>query len=155
VTLRYWDSCAFIGLLKAEVDKLEVCREIVHQAARGESRIVTSALTFIEVVHLGNRLEITAEAEEKLTGFFEQEYLSVINVDRRVGELARRLLWRYEDLKYKDAIHVATAVHRQVPLLETYDPYMLQLDDQVQLPGRQKLAVRRPEVEQRRLFPSD
>jgi predicted nucleic acid-binding protein len=98
MTVRYWDSCAFIGLLKAEEDKIEVCREIVHQAARGESRIVTSALTFIEVVHLGSRHEITSQDEERLSAFFEHDYISVINVDRRVGELARRLLWHYDHL---------------------------------------------------------
>ncbi|BAZ83055.1 PIN domain-containing protein [Sphaerospermopsis kisseleviana CS-549] len=49
------------------------------------------------------------------------------DVDRKIGELARDLMWQYESLKPKDATHVATAIQAKVDVLDTFDDGLLKL----------------------------
>jgi predicted nucleic acid-binding protein len=50
--LHYWDSCVFLALLKNEPDKINECLAVLKAAKNRQVTIVTSALTFIEVVRL-------------------------------------------------------------------------------------------------------
>ena len=45
----YWDSCAWIGLINQEPDKVTACRYIMEEAEKGNIVIWTSALTIAEV----------------------------------------------------------------------------------------------------------
>jgi hypothetical protein len=58
-------------------------------------------------------------------------FIRLINCDRRIGESARYLVWRYEHLRYKDAIHVASAMSQTIDILYSYDN-----DDLVRLNGK-------------------
>jgi len=48
----YWDSDCFLGWLKAESDKEELCGGILEEAEAGRILLVTSALTIAEVTNL-------------------------------------------------------------------------------------------------------
>lgn len=48
--VRYWDSDAFLGWLKAEPDKIDECRGVIRAAENGDLRLVTSSLTLTEVI---------------------------------------------------------------------------------------------------------
>ena len=50
---RYWDACTFLGLIKAEPDKVEVCAAIVFAAEKNHLTIMTSTITLTEVVSRG------------------------------------------------------------------------------------------------------
>lgn len=143
---RYWDANAFLGYLKGEEDKADVCTSILEEAERGGCVIVTSSVTFVEVVHYGSRLGMTRDVEEEIRDFFRHKWIEVVSVDRPVAEAAREMLWRVKELKNKDALHFATAYCSEADVLETYDPDLLALDGHV-IDGR-PVRVARPHIEQ-------
>lgn len=118
--LIYWDSDVFIHRIEETPDKIQTLRAITDAAERGEVRIVTSALTLVEVSKLNN-LELLPEwTEQRVIEFFENEYISVRTVDRFVAAMARPII-RGHNLKPPDAIHVATAIMARVNVMHTYD----------------------------------
>ncbi len=140
--IHYWDSCAFLGLLKNERDKVDECLSVLKAAKDGKLIIVTSALTFIEVVRLEKGgTKLPREVEEKIRSFFKHEWLYIHEVDRKVGELARELMWQHESLKPKDATHVATAALAKVDILETFDEGLIKLSGTI---GDPVFPIKRP-----------
>lgn len=140
--LHYWDSCVFLGFLKNESDKIDECRSVMQAAEDGHLIIVTSALTFIEVVRLNkHEPKLTKDDEEKIRLFFKHEWIQIRELDRKVGELARELMWQHESLKPKDATHVATASLAKVDFLETFDDGLINLSGRV---GDPPIPIRRP-----------
>ncbi len=140
--LHYWDSCAFLALLKNEADYIDECKSVIKAAKDGKVTIVTSALTFIEVIKLEKgKPKLSKDVEEKIRAFFKHKWICIYDVDRKIGELARDLMWQYEGLKPKDATHVATAVRAKVDVLETFDDGLLKLSGKV---GNPLLPIRRP-----------
>ena len=140
--IHYWDSCAFLGLLKNERDKVDECLSVLKAAKDGKLIIVTSALTFIEVVRLEKGgTKLPRESEEKIRLFFKHEWLYIHDVNRKIGELARELMWQHESLKPKDATHVATAALAKVDLLETFDEGLIKLSGTI---GDPVFPIKRP-----------
>jgi len=131
--LRYWDSNCFLRWLKKEPD-YEKCKGVIQKAEEGEIQIVTSALTIAEVIYLLPHEKITRENSNEICRFFEHEYIVFINVDRYIAELARTLLWDYEALRHKDAIHVASALKAKSPILDTFDTYLIGLSGDIGVP---------------------
>ena len=117
---RYWDSSVFIAWLLPEENRKAQCQQVLREAKRGEIVIVTSAITLTEVIKLKGHPPIGEEQEDKIRKFFLHEYFVVAAVDRAIGELARKLIWRH-GLKPKDSIHVATAIHLKIPVIHTFD----------------------------------
>ncbi len=120
----YWDSNAFLGFLKDEPDKAEVCGQVLQAAENGRLVIVTSALTLAEVIYLKGSTKLPKEQRTKVETFFKAEYISVRNVTRATTELARDLVWD-NNIRPKDAIHVATACLYEVPVFHTYDEKLI------------------------------
>jgi hypothetical protein len=140
--LHYWDSCAFLALLKNEADYIDECKSVIKAAKDGKVMIVTSALTFVEVIKLEKgKPKLSKDVEEKIRAFFKHEWIYIYDLDRKIGELARDLMWEYEGLKPKDATHVATAVRAKVDVLETFDDGLIKLSGKV---GNPLLPIRRP-----------
>jgi predicted nucleic acid-binding protein len=140
--IHYWDACTFLALLKNEADKIDECLPVIKAAQDGRIMIVTSALTFIEVVKLERgQPKLPKESEEKIRAFFRHEWIYIYDVNRKIGELARELLWEYEALKPKDATHVATAAIAKVDVLDTFDDYLINLSGKIDDPP---LAIKRP-----------
>ena len=90
--LRYWDACAFLGLLKKEPDKWEVCRAVLQEAKAGNIQIVTSALTLVEVIKLKRRVPIGPEDAERIKRFFKHKWIDVRNLERYTAETAREMV---------------------------------------------------------------
>ena len=126
----YWDSDCFLALLKAETDKIDKCKGTIEKAEKGELLIIASAITLIEVIKMKGKQLIKREAEKKIRAFFDNAFISIRNVDREIGIIARDLLWKHISLKPKDSIHVATAIFCKVPKLNTFDEGLLKLSNQ-------------------------
>jgi len=45
----YWDSCAWLGLINEEPDKIDSCRHVIDLARNGDIEIWTSTYTLAEV----------------------------------------------------------------------------------------------------------
>lgn len=137
----YWDSCAFLGWLNAEEDKLDECQLVLDAAEGGDVLIVASTITLAEVVRIKNRARLRKADEDRIREFFENEYIELRAVDRRVAEYARQLMWEFPALRHKDAIHAATAQLGDVSVLHTFDDDLLKLSGHV---GNPPLTIVRP-----------
>ena len=145
--LRYWDACAFLGLLKKEPDKWEVCRAVLQEAKAGNIQIVTSALTLVEVIKLKRRVPIGPEDAERIKRFFKHKWIDVRNLERYTAETAREMVWEH-GVEPKDAVNVATAVRSHIARLDTFDDDLVELDGRI---GEPPLQITYPSVNQQAL----
>lgn len=129
----YWDSDAFLAFFTEDRSRSDVkaCRSVMEEGEAGKLKIYTSALTLTEVAWLKPRAKMTPEKEQILKLAFQKPYIVLVNLDRRVGELARTLVWNFSDLKPKDAVHVASALLANARELHTWDNELLALDGKI------------------------
>lgn len=73
--------------------------------------------------------------EDKIKNFFKHEWIYLYEVDRRIAEKARDLIWEHTVLKPVDAVHVATALTAKVAKMETFDGKLLKLDGKIGSPA--------------------
>ncbi len=137
----YWDSDAFLGWLQEEEDKVDLCRATLDRAKIGEVLIVTSTLTLAEVLWMKKAPRIPKEKAELVQRFFRRSYIRVYNVTRKIAESAQDLVWD-NNIKPKDAIHVATAVNLGLLYLETFDKGLLKKSEEI---GDPLLIIRKPQ----------
>lgn len=138
----YWDSNCFIGFLQNE-SNADVLEAIIKLAEDGKLAIVTSSLTLTEVLKFKGsdgvvHNPIKPEEEHHLTDCFSPENgVHVVNLDRIVAEMARRVVWDH-GIDPKDAIHVATAMqfkrnglmkHEDSLVFHTFDKRVLSHGD--------------------------
>lgn len=143
MTRRYWDSNCFLGVLNKEPDKEGACLAVVQEAKSTKLRLVTSALTLTEVLWpKGKPLQIPAEQAQEVQDFFEHEWIAVVVVDRLLAERARDLVWNHQ-VKYKDAIHVATALDADVEQFDTFDGDLIALSGKI---GNPALIIGNPNL---------
>lgn len=134
----YWDANVFHALFKGEDERLSVCSRIEQAANKGEVQIYTSAVTLVECLWIKGKNEpsgrpdkLLPEHEERIQKYFMQPFIRIVNCDRRIAESARSLIWRHPHLKWKDAVHVATAISQPIDVLHSFDN-----DDLVKLSGK-------------------
>lgn len=138
----YWDADCFLGFLKRENDKINLCKGTTAKAKQGELIIVTSAITLIEVVKLDRQLRLPPRDEKTIREFFKNPYIHIHNVDSEIGMLARDLIWKHS-LSQRDSIHVATALKLKLDKLHTFDTELHKLSNQH---GNPKLQICRPDI---------
>lgn len=138
----YWDSDCFLGHFKADAGKAEKCDGVLQRAERGDVLIVTSALTLAEVLWMRGGPRIPEEKALIVRKFFRRSYIRVYNVSRRISESAQDLVW-LKDIRPKDAIHVATALHLGADALETFDLNLIGKSGTV---GTPLLLIREPQA---------
>ncbi|KAF5887948.1 MULTISPECIES: type II toxin-antitoxin system VapC family toxin [Rhizobium] len=124
VAKHYWDSVCFLAWLQNEAGRIDACRDTLDRASAGEIVIVTSALTVAEVLWTKAGPRLTEEKAGLLNGFFRRSYIKVVNLDRAVAQKAQKHVWN-DGIRPKDSIHLATALHLQCDVLETYDDGLL------------------------------
>lgn len=150
VPRRVWDSCTIISYLAGKQVAAD-CRLIIGQAERTELEIVVSVLAEAEVVKLDGELQQDCEA--MIREFFGRDYIIRAALDIPVAALARELVRRYQGLKPLDAVHIATALHHNIPVLETYDAGMIKLVNGKE--GNPPLIIRNPTYEGTMPLPFD
>jgi predicted nucleic acid-binding protein len=139
---RVWDSCTIINYLAGRQVAAD-CQFIINQAERGELEIVVSAFAEAEVVKLDGELQ--QDSEELIREFFGRNYIIRAALDIPVAALVRELVRNNKGLKPYDAIHIATALHHKIPILETYDERMIKLGSGKS--GSLPLIIRNPTFE--------
>lgn len=144
---RYWDSSAFIAFFKEEEGRFENCEAVLRAAEQGQLRIITSTLTYSEVIltRRGKGPQILSrEDEEMLRDFFQYEFIVPVDLNRRVSEDARELMWRHTHLKAYDANHLASARYAGVSLVESFDGDFLKLDGKIRNYEGQQIRIQQP-----------
>jgi predicted nucleic acid-binding protein len=76
--------------------------------------------TGTEVVKLKNLGLLDEQTEQLVADWFENDYISIRNVDRFVAEKARPIV-RKCGVKPADATHIATAILMEVEVMHTFD----------------------------------
>jgi len=137
---RYWDSDAFLGYLKEEPDKQPACESVLQAAEDGKILIVTSALTLAEVLYVKGHPKLPPTKRTIIEQFFKQPYINVQNVTRKISEEARDIVWD-NNVRPKDAIHVATALSCEVSVLNTFDEQLLKKTNTI---GNPVLRIEKP-----------
>lgn len=79
----YWDSMVFIHRISRYPEHIAVLEHITTQAEKGETLIVTSAFTMAEVAMLSDGSS-DEEQEQAIENFFENDFIRLIPVDRRI-----------------------------------------------------------------------
>lgn len=125
-TKIYWDSCAWIGLVNGEPDKIQALQTVYGYAQRGQVEIWTSAMAVVEVNRLESEMQmpkpIPPESIAKIDALLFQPFVKLINLDQIVAKRARKILRETTGLKKKpDAVHLASAVIWNIPIFHTYD----------------------------------
>ena len=122
----YWDSCAWIGFIKEEPDKVTPLRAIWEEATRGQAVIWTSTYSYIEVMRSPPKFGKAYPPEEedgRIFSMFAQSHVKRVALDVEIAKLARTLKRNHHPTlsKRSDAIHLATAIFHNVDELHTWD----------------------------------
>jgi len=122
----------------------EPCRQIVEQIKRepGQHEIIVSVLAEAEVVKLEDVEDDIAE--KRILEFLGRDYVVRVPMDILIAEDARRLVRKYQ-IKPLDAVHIATALYHEIPILETYDEEMIERVNEKE--GMPPLVIRKPVYE--------
>ena len=137
---RYWDSFCFIAILNKEEPHFTNCNQIINLAKKGETEILISPLTITETVRpKGSPLPLPAATRDKIEAFFDNDYIKLRVIDRKIARKALDLCWTAK-LHPRDALHIAVALEERCDCLETTDGKMCGLN------GLQELTVRHPFV---------
>jgi len=97
---------------------------VAAQAKAGNLIVVISALTLTEVLLYRPGKPIGREKIEIVKNFFRQPYIDVVQLTSQIAEEAREFVWDY-NIATKDAIHVATAIHRGVSRMDSFDEKLI------------------------------
>ena len=148
-----WDSCAWIAHIQREripgpdgkfEDRGAMCRSVLEAAERGIVEIVVSAICLVEVLA---RNRSSGTDDQKVRDFFDNDYILLVNVDKQVGDFARRLMLAgHAGLKPPDALHLATACIANVEAFHTFDDQLLALDGMIDKADGTRLVIKKPAV---------
>lgn len=116
----YWDACVFIDALQKTKGRIDDIGKVIKFAEQGNVKIITSAVTLVEVCKLKKGAPVSPEDEQHIQEFFMHEYFMVRSVDSILATNARKIAQEF-NLKACDAIHVATALAYKAVSLHTYD----------------------------------
>jgi predicted nucleic acid-binding protein len=148
----YWDACVWIALIQREKislpnggteDRETMCRMVIEAAKKGTLEILTSTFCLVEVCKAPG----SKKTSDKLTEFFENDYILLTNLDRMVAERGRELMITHSGLKPPDAVHIATAaVSPGVEEMHTFDDRLIKLDGLIDKADRTKLKICKPDA---------
>ncbi len=148
----YWDACAWLGLLNKESAKHRELNIVWERGRRGEVRILTSALSMVEVFK--KRCEgldskpFTDEVEAEIAALFQEDHVDRVQLEPNVATRARQLLREHPELKKApDAIHLATALWWNCDEMQTYDQEnLIALDGKTVRRGGGALTICTPDA---------
>ena len=130
----YWDSCVFLSYINADPGRIDILDAILDDThkSNGESKIVTSMLTKVEVVRSTTEYTtrvLSVGVEQKIDALWNDVAgIGLIELHDGIALHARTLMRQSMQqgwaLKPPDAIHLASAQWLGVQELHTYDDKM-------------------------------
>ena len=120
-----------------------------RQGQNGDIEIWTSTYTLAEVFKRkcgDDRVGVPDNKDYIFEEFLDQDFVVYAQVDSDVGQLARRLLRRFEELKKPpDAVHLATAIIHNCDEMHTTDgENLLPLNGRISRLDKKPLLICRP-----------
>lgn len=134
----YWDSCIYLDYLRGDHPLRDQMQLVIDDWRSGKVAMVASALSIAEILFVRCDPDnvtsmIDRSRESDILALFDPprgQRFVLVEVSRPIAESARELVWKY-NIRPKDAVHVASAVQAQCPLLQTTDKRLLNLDGKV------------------------
>jgi predicted nucleic acid-binding protein len=119
----YWDTSVFLCFLNpVEETRRQICEDILQHARAKEVTIYTSTYAIAEAIR-PKRIDakrLSPEDIARIEGMFRWSWLKKIDVDQRVAFKAVELA-RDRGLRPADAVHAATAILRDLDVLQRWD----------------------------------
>ena len=132
----YWDACIFLHYIEGTPQWMPILDSLLEKASKsGELIIVTSTLSITEVAFAktekdGKALESNTEAANDAL-WNDRSAIKLVEYNEIIAREARSLLRQAvqagRGLRPMDAIHLATAVNRNVDDLHTTDDTLKKL----------------------------
>lgn len=122
----YWDACAWLGLVNGEDGRKTDLKNVYQQGRDAKIEIWTSVMSMVEANRLkserGSAKPIPPDSLTTLDDVFFQPFVKLVALDIPISRSARKLIRETPGLgKKPDAIHLATAMFWNIPVLHTYD----------------------------------
>lgn len=148
VSKVYWDSCTYLDYLKGNHPLHDQMAALMQDWTEGNIALVTSALTIAEVLWVKcdpdeARVLIDQSQESDLRSLFDPPppaQLTIVELSRTTALTARELVWKH-NIKPKDAVHVASALEANCPLLQTNDSGLQKFNEKIGGSPRLKIAA--------------
>lgn len=122
------DSPVFIAWLKGEVidgiDRKLIADQVFNLARRGVFRIVISSFVIAEVFKPRHFSPLSDTHSDDILAFFEQDFIDIVDVDRRVAGEAHRLARQF-GITAPDAVMIASAVRARADVILTWDDALI------------------------------
>ncbi len=116
------DAGVLIAFLNREEGRYERSRELLKRAQDGDIQLWAPAVILVEVARW------TSDADpqdlvsaDKLDAFLDSDWLRIVEVDRRLATIARRVLAATRIRKGVDALYIAAAVAAQATQVLSWD----------------------------------
>jgi predicted nucleic acid-binding protein len=144
VRKSYLDASVIIAFLKGEPGRCPIVTDILKAAEAGKLQVFTSAYTIAEVCRSPGSASFGEKESDKALTFFEYDFITLIDVDRRTGEQAHRFCVKYS-LHPADAVHLASALKADCDTLWAWDDAFVKKSRMVKsdFPG---IVIREPEI---------
>lgn len=136
---RYFDSDVIIRFVMNRPES-SIIQRLIEDAAAKRWQLVVCAVSFVEVTR-SPRGPVDLARFARIHDFFDNEYFFVQEVDRVLAEQALGLIYDYNWLYPKDALHVAAAIRTGCDVFYTYDCDLLR-----RMNGERGLRVEEPEL---------
>lgn len=119
-TSAYIDSSVIIAFLKGEEKRCAIAADILKSAEADKLHICTSTLTVVEVCRPQNGGTLQGKESDKALAFFEYDFITLVDLDRRTAEQAHEFCVNY-GVAPADAIHLASALKAKCDVLWAWD----------------------------------
>ncbi|MFJ8347616.1 type II toxin-antitoxin system VapC family toxin [Streptomyces sp. NPDC094153] len=107
----YLDACCYIDWAEGKFSCTAVETWLLA-ARKGQVQIIASTAMFAEARGTGNGQQ-DVNGEQRIRDLLQEPYVTLVDVTRRIGLLARQISVERPRVRGLDAIHMATAVHTQ------------------------------------------
>jgi len=121
---HYCDSGVFISFFNKEPENYQKAKNLFLAAQGNQIELFTSTHTMAEVFYIKDEYyeqPLTDEEKEKvIKDLFNNDWIILIGFDRETAEISRHLCRKFQ-LSPFDALHLSTAVRKQVDYFDTFD----------------------------------
>lgn len=119
--IQYWDSDVLIHAIQRTPEHIVELEPLINEAENGNLQIVVSTFSLMELYKDLDGENVTSkEDDELIISFFDNPYFIKRDLTEPIALNARQIS-RETGIKPKDAVHVATALYFNIPVLFSFD----------------------------------
>lgn len=115
----YLDACCYIDWAEGK-DSADAVETWLQAAHRRQVQLIASTALFAEARGTGNGQKDTG-GEQRIRDLLQEPYVTLVDVTRRVGLLARSISVERPRVNGMDALHMATALYAEADVFLSRD----------------------------------